>query len=82
LELQGASFAIADRGDRAETLIGMNPVVEWAPMKLLLAIGVLVGTGVWISLGIVLAVKGSPWLLLAGALAYGVAFVRIGCAGH
>ena len=51
-------------------------------MKLLLAIGVLVGTGVWISLGIVLAVKGSPWLLLAGALAYGVAFVRIGCVGH
>ena len=51
-------------------------------MKLLLAVGVFLGIGVLTSLGIVLAVKGSPWLLLASALAYGVAFVRIGCASH
>ena len=51
-------------------------------MKLLLAIGVLVGMGGVISLGMVLAVKGSPWLLLASMLGYGVAFARLGCAAH
>jgi len=29
--------------------------------------------------GILLAVKGSPWLLVAGFIAYVVAFGKIGC---
>lgn len=51
-------------------------------MKFLLAISVFAGLGAVLTLGIVLAAKGSPWLLLAGALTYGIAFVRLGCAGH
>ncbi len=48
-------------------------------MMLLLAAGAMVAMGGLLSLGIVLAVKGSPWLLLAGAIAFGLAFVRLGC---
>ncbi len=48
-------------------------------MKLLLAAGAMVGMGAVLSLGIVLAVKGSPWLLLGGGIAFGIAFVRLGC---
>ncbi len=48
-------------------------------MKLLLAAGAMVGMGAVLSLGIVLAVRGSPWLLLAGAITFGIAFVRVGC---
>jgi hypothetical protein len=51
-------------------------------MKLLLAVGVFVGIGALISLGLVLAAQGSPWLLLASTLGYAVAFVRLGCAAH
>ena len=51
-------------------------------MRLWLALGAWVGIVAVLSLGVVLAVKGSPWLLLAAALAYVVAFARIGCAGH
>lgn len=29
--------------------------------------------------GILLAVKGNPWLLIVGSLAYAVAFAKLGC---
>ena len=32
--------------------------------------------------GIVLAVKGSPWLLILGFLAFVLAFAKIGCLHH
>ncbi len=48
-------------------------------MKLLLATGAMVGMGGLLSLGIVLAARGNPWLLLGGAVAFGIAFVRLGC---
>jgi hypothetical protein len=51
-------------------------------MKLVLGIGALAGAGALIGLGLVLAVKGSPWVLIASGLGYGVAFVRFGCATH
>jgi hypothetical protein len=51
-------------------------------MKLALAIGVLVGWGALIGAGLVLAVQGKPWLLITSVLAYGLAFVRVGCATH
>ena len=53
-----------------------------ASMKLLLALGIMVGVEVLISLGLVFAVRGHPWLLIVAGLAYGVAFARIGCVTH
>ncbi len=48
-------------------------------MKFVLAIlAYLVIAGV-LGWGILLAVKGSPWLLVAGIVAYVVAFGKIGC---
>jgi hypothetical protein len=51
-------------------------------MKLPLAILVYLLIGFVLGLGILLAVKGSFWLLIAGFLAYVVAFARIGCLTH
>jgi hypothetical protein len=51
-------------------------------MKLALAIGVSVGMGALICAGLVLAVQGKSWLLIASALGYGLAFARLGCAAH
>jgi hypothetical protein len=50
-----------------------------AAMKLLAALGVFLVTGALIAAGIVLAVQGRPWLLLASTLAFLVGFARIGC---
>jgi hypothetical protein len=48
-------------------------------MKLVLAIvAYLLISGV-LGLGILLAVKGSPWLLIAALVGYIVAFGKIGC---
>jgi hypothetical protein len=51
-------------------------------MKLVLAMGVLVVWGALICAGLVLAVHGKPWLLVASVAGYGAAFVRVGCTGH
>jgi hypothetical protein len=51
-------------------------------MKLLAAVGVYLGVGIVIACGIVLAVKGSPWLLVASTLGFLIAFARIGCLEH
>jgi hypothetical protein len=48
-------------------------------MKFLLAIvAYLVIAGV-LGWGILLAVKGQPWLLIVGFLAYAIAFAKLGC---
>ena len=48
-------------------------------MRFLLALLVYVLMAVILGWGILLAVKGEPWLLLAGLVGYGVAFAKLGC---
>jgi hypothetical protein len=48
-------------------------------VKFILAIVVYLLMCVVIGWGILLAVKGDPWLLIFGFLAYAVAFAKIGC---
>ncbi|HXP62995.1 MAG TPA: hypothetical protein VN829_21015 [Dongiaceae bacterium] len=48
-------------------------------MKFVLAILAYLVIGVVLGLGILLTVKGNPWLLIAGFLAYVVAFAKFGC---
>ena len=48
-------------------------------MKFLLAIVAYLVIGLVLSWGILLAVKGEPWLLIVGFLAYAGAFVKLGC---
>ena len=53
-----------------------------AAMKLLCAIAVWIGMGVILGAGILAAVKGSPWLLIAGLIGFIIAVGRIGCMSH
>ncbi len=48
-------------------------------MKFLLAIAVYLLIGAILGWGILLAVKGSPWLLVVSFLAYAAAFAKLGC---
>ena len=48
-------------------------------MKFLMAILAYLAIGVVLGLGILLTVKGNPWLLIVGFLAYVVAFAKLGC---
>jgi hypothetical protein len=51
-------------------------------MKLLLAFAVWIGMGVVLGVGILMAIKGSPWLLIAGLIGFVIAVGKIGCAAH
>jgi len=51
-------------------------------MKFALAILVYLLMGILLVAGMLMAMKGSLWLLITAALAYLVAFARIGCATH
>lgn len=48
-------------------------------MKFLWAIIAYLAIGAVLGWGILLMVKGQPWLLIAGFLAYAVAFAKVGC---
>lgn len=48
-------------------------------MKFVFGIVVYILIGLVLGIGIIQAVKGSPWLLIAGFLAYVIAFGKIGC---
>jgi hypothetical protein len=48
-------------------------------MNLLWAIIAYIVIGVILGVGLVLTVKGNPWLLVIGFIAYVVAFGKIGC---
>jgi hypothetical protein len=48
-------------------------------MKFLLAIVAYLVIGLVLGWGILLAVKGEPWLLIVGFLAYALAFAKLGC---
>ena len=51
-------------------------------MKLLYAVLIYLVMGAVLGLGIVLAVKGSLWLLILSLIAFIIAFGRIGCLHH
>jgi len=51
-------------------------------MKLLFAFAVWIAMGVVLGTGILLAVKGSPWLLIAAFVGFVVAVGKIGCMAH
>ena len=48
-------------------------------MKFLLAIVAYLVIGLVLGWGILLTVKGDPWLLIVGFLAYAAAFAKLGC---
>ena len=48
-------------------------------MKFLLAIVAYLVIALVLGGGILLTVKGQPWLLIVGFLAYAAAFVKVGC---
>jgi len=48
-------------------------------MKFLLAIVAYLVIGLVLGWGILLTVKGEPWLLIVGFLAYSAAFAKLGC---
>ncbi len=48
-------------------------------MKFLMAIVAYLVIGLVLGWGILLTVKGQPWLLIVGLLAYTVAFAKLGC---
>jgi len=48
-------------------------------MKFLMAILVYLVIGLVLGAGMVMTVKGKPWLLIVGFLAYAIAFGKIGC---
>jgi hypothetical protein len=48
-------------------------------MKLLLAALAYLLIALMLAWGILLAVKGEPWLLIVGFLAYALAFAKLGC---
>ena len=48
-------------------------------MKFVLAIVAYLVIGLLLGWGILLAVKGEPWLLIVGFLAYALAFAKLGC---
>ena len=48
-------------------------------MKFLWAIIAYLAIALLLSWGILLAVKGEPWLLIVGFLTYAVAFAKLGC---
>jgi hypothetical protein len=53
-----------------------------ASMKLLFAVLVFLAMGLVLGAGILMLQGGKPWLLIAGLVAYTLAFVRIGCLSH
>ena len=48
-------------------------------MKLVWAIVAYLVIGLVLGWGILLTVKGEPWLLIVGSLTYAVAFAKLGC---
>jgi len=48
-------------------------------MKFLLAIIAYLAIALMLGWGILLAIKGEPWLLIVGFLIYAVAFAKLGC---
>ena len=65
-----------------ETLVGLEQTTGFSSisaMKLILATATYVVMGAILALGIVLAVKGSVWLLVLGLIVFTIIFGKIGC---
>ena len=58
---------------------GRSPSRYIVRMKLIWAICAYLVIGLVLAWGILLTVKGQPWLLIIGFLAYLAAFVQFGC---
>ncbi len=57
-----------------------NPVKGYGlPVKFVLALIVYVLMGLVLGLGVLHTIKGSPWLLIFGFLAYALLFAKLGC---
>ena len=67
---------------RQQDLIRRIPRVTWKPMKFTLAFVVYLIIGTVIGLGILQALHGVYWLLIASVLAYIIGFAWIGCLHH
>lgn len=48
-------------------------------MKFFVAVGILIAFAIAMAAGIVKAVGGDPWLLLASVGLFGLLFARVGC---
>ena len=48
-------------------------------MKFLLTIVVYLLMGLLLGSGMLLAIKGEPWLLIVGVLGYALTFAKVGC---
>jgi hypothetical protein len=62
-----------------ENLRGKAPLVRLDAMKLFWSVVAYLVIGFVLGWGILLAVKGHYWLLIAGFIAYVVSFAKIGC---
>ncbi len=69
--------------------VRQNPLLNFGPgtgnigrMKLLCAFAVWIAMGVVLGTGILMAVQGSPWLLIAGFIGFVIAVGKIGCLAH
>ena len=51
-------------------------------MKLFCAFAAWIAMGTVLGAGILMAVKGNPWLLIAGIVGFVIAVGKIGCATH
>jgi hypothetical protein len=51
-------------------------------MKLLMAFLVWIAFAVFLSVGVVKAVHGQPWLLVGGCVAFTLLVAKIGCLSH
>ena len=51
-------------------------------MKLLYAFAAWIAMGTVLGAGILMAVKGNPWLLIAGLVGFVIAVGKIGCMPH
>lgn len=73
------------RSMRGASERGLDPVQQagnMRPMKFLTAIFAWLVIAAILATGIVLAAKGSLWLLVLGLLGFIVAFAKYGCASH
>ena len=60
---------------------GFEPLLS-RRMKLFLAFAVWIGMGAILAKGVVMAVHGTAWLLVVGALLFFALVAKIGCLSH
>jgi len=78
--LSGARFAgsESERGLHRTKLRPIKTGLQWV-VKFVLAILAYLAISFVLGWGILLLVRGNPWLLIVGFIAYALAFARFGC---